>query len=162
MFILLLLAFLPGRSHSFVAAPHTLRDACLCDTTPYSPEDTFPFRDQPIYTTLGKNALVVHSSYIGGDSAWMHLLDSTLKVNKDSVDQDDGTAKGFCTVVFIVSRDGTMYQLGVEPQENALAHILLQLFKDHPNWTPAYVRGRAVNAFHIERISPDGKRRVVQ
>lgn len=107
--------------------------------------DTIPgvSDDNIIFTRLE-----VEASYKGGDSAWHHVVDSTLKANKRALRRDRDHSAGECQVQFIVSNTGKVRDvIALNMKDSELAKVLTQMVKDNPNWNPGFQNGRNVNSF---------------
>jgi periplasmic protein TonB len=88
----------------------------------------------------------VEASYPGGDTAWIHFLNHTLRYPDDAVDNQ---IQGKVIVQFIVHTDSTISDVLAigGPSKGGLREEAVSVVKASGKWVPATQDGRSVNSY---------------
>lgn len=88
----------------------------------------------------------IEASYPGGDTAWIHFLNHTLRYPDDAVDNQ---IQGKVIVQFIVHTDSTItdVQATSGPSKGGLREEAVRVVKASGKWVPATQDGRTVNSY---------------
>lgn len=88
----------------------------------------------------------IEASYPGGDTAWIHFLNHTLRYPDDAVDNQ---IQGKVIVQFIVHTDSTISDVQAVggPTKGGLREEAVSVVKVSGKWVPATQNGRTVNSY---------------
>jgi protein TonB len=93
----------------------------------------------------------IEASFPGGPGKWAQFIQRAIFSKTDEFSKSD---YGTCVVMFIVDKSGKVSNVNATTMKGTkLAEIAIDAIKKGPNWIPAQINGRMVNAYRLQPVS---------